>query len=768
MVVQRPEWKVIVNLLRETNPVLLNRIGRKMMNLLFKRNVKEIEILLQKLNLYKTRLSRERDNYENQPTPRVNYSLLSQLIDETFEIAEEKLTEEDISSMVNLWLKQEQFRFLSMAAEKRDVPLGEIHEAVHRFSMIPGASKNLSKEEKMAVRVSLIRRFLSDDLDYISSLKECITVADFAQVLSRTIGPAKGNGKLGGKASGLLRAEQIIHAAKPDNIVLRNLAVPKTWFITSDGVLDFLHFNALEEMPTIKYRDPAEIRQEYAYVGQIFKNSALSSEIMTGLSLVLEDMGDRPLVVRSSSLLEDTKGSSFAGKYKSLFVPNQGKKRDRLEALKDAVVEVYASTFGPDPIEYRRERGLLDFNEEMGIMIQEVVGTKVGKYYFPAFAGVAFSYNEFRWSPRIKREDGIVRLVTGFGTRAVDRIGDDYPMLVCPGQPGLRANASPEDILRYSQKCMDLINLETGLFETVPIETVIKDTGVDFPLLSYLISIYDEGQISTPIGTGTTLKSGIPVITFENLLKRSPFISQIKSILGILKTKLGWPVDVEFAVGEDVHTLYLLQCRPQSHASGLVSVEIPTDLEKENVLFTAKKYVTSADVRDIEYIVYVDPLEYDSLETLDEMLAVGSAVGELNFRLPHRKFILMGPGRWGSRGDIKLGVKVAYSDINNTCMLIEIARNKMGYTPDLSFGTHFFQDLVEAEIRYLPLYPDDEGNLFNEDFLKNSDNHLRKFIPSAQRLEKVLRVISTSTSARGKKLSILMDGENDSAVGFFQ
>ena len=97
------------------------------------------------------------------------------------------------------------------------------------------------------------------------------------------------------------------------------------------------------------------------------------------------------------------------------------------------------------------------------------------------------------------------------------------------------------------------------------------------------------------------------------------------------------------------------------------------------------------------------------------MRDVGRAVGRLNKLLPKRQFILIGPGRWGSRGDIKLGVPVTYSDINNSAMLIEVARQKGNYLPDLSFGTHFFQDLVEASIRYLPLYPDDPEIAFQED-----------------------------------------------------
>ena len=223
--------------------------------------------------------------------------------------------------------------------------------------------------------------------------------------------------------------------------------------------MEFLHYNNLEEVIEQKYKEIDQIRQEYPYIVQIFKNSIFHSEVVKQLSLVLEDFGNVPLIVRSSSLLEDRIGAAFSGKYKSLFVANQGTRQARLSALMDAIAEVYSSIFNADPIEYRKERGLLDYHEEMGIMIQEVVGTKVGKYFFPAYAGVAFSNNEFRWSPRIKRDDGLIRLVPGLGTRAVDRVSDDYPALIAPGKPGLRVNVSVDDVIRYSPQKIDVINL---------------------------------------------------------------------------------------------------------------------------------------------------------------------------------------------------------------------------------------------------------------------------------------------------------------------
>jgi hypothetical protein len=764
MLHHKPEWQVIVDLLRDTNPILLNRIGRKMMNYLYKRNIKQIEELMQRLDT----TSADWEYSENQPMPKINPSLLEQIVEEIFQIAAREIDDEELTIIISLWLKHEQARFLGMAAEKRDVPLAEITEAVQRFANMPDAQKSLSPEESMGIKVALIRRFLTDDLHYINVTKKHLAVNDFLQVLTHTIGPAAGNGKLGGKAAGLFRAEKILLAAKKDYISLRNLNIPKTWYITSDGILDFLHFNALEEMPTIKYRDPIEIRQEYPYLEQIFKNSALSPEIIAGLSLCLDDFGDRPLIVRSSSLLEDSLGSAFAGKYKSLFVANQGSKREKLEALTNAIVEVYASVFGPDPIEYRRERGLLDFNEEMAIVIQEVVGKRVGRYYFPAYAGVAFSYNEFRWSPRIRRQDGIIRLVAGLGTRAVDRVGDDYPTLVSPGQPGLRVNASPDEVMWYSQKNIDVLNLESRRFETISVDKLFSEIGNEFPALSQVVSVYRDSQLFSPTGTMVNFDDGTPVITFSKLLAHGPFIPQIRDILKILKDALGWPVDIEFACDGDIHKLYLLQCRPQSQSGGSNGAAVPKDVPPADQLFNAGRYVTNALVEGVEYLVYVDPAAYEALPTMEDLIQVGRVVGELNQKLPRQKFILIGPGRWGSRGDVKLGVRVGYSDINNTAMLIEVARKKKDYVPELSFGTHFFQDLVEANIRYLPLYPDEKGSVFNEEFFLNSPNQLKKLLPHARGMEQVIRVIHVPKTSDGATVTVCMDGDHDRALGYIK
>ena len=341
--------------------------------------------------------------------------------------------------------------------------------------------------------------------------------------------------------------------------------------------------NNLEDFIEQKYKDIVQVRQEYPYIVNLFKNAPQPPEIIRGLSLALDDFGEVPLIVRSSSLLEDRVGASFAGKYKSLFISNQGTKDERMNALTQAIAEVYASMFGPDPIEYRYENRLIDEHEEMGIMIQEVVGKQVGPYYLPAFAGVAFSSNNFRWSSRIQPEDGLVRMVPGLGTRAVDRLSDDYPILVAPGKPNLPVNVSLDEIIRYSPNKIDLINLQTRTFETVEIRQLLKEYGSEYPMINQLVSILQQDRVRMPGALGIDFNNEETIVTFEGLISRTPFLKQLQDILKILQKSLDYPVDIEFA--HDGQDFYLLQCRVQSYREEMMPAEIPADVPRRRNYF---------------------------------------------------------------------------------------------------------------------------------------------------------------------------------------
>jgi len=763
--VSRPsgrEWAAILDLLRCTDQSLLMCVSRKMINHLCWSGVKEAGELLRDFQPRQESDEPEVFFESNRPRERDLAPSATALAEKVFELAAAHLSDNEIISCVHNWIKQDRASFLVNALENYHTSISEVSDAIQRYQHAEHGEVELSPSTRKGLLVSLVRRFLSDQLEYINIAKDYVEIRDFHQLIRRLIYPAQGHGKTGGKGAGLFLAYQIVRRHSDENKLLADIKTPKTWYLTSDGMHDFVYCNHLEDVFSQKYKEIDEVRQEYLDVVQVFKNSQFSAAIVKGLSLALDDLGDRPLIVRSSSLLEDRFGALFSGKYKSLFLANQGTKQERLDALTDAIAEVYASTFGPDPIEYRAERKLLDFQEGMGVLIQEVIGRRIGDYFLPAFAGVAFSHNEFRWSPRIKQEDGVVRLVPGLGTRAVDRLGNDFPILVSPGQPGLRANATPEEIARYSPRYVDVINLESNKFETIEVAEFLRNVGDEMPAVEQLISVYKDGHLRQPMIGGVDFAQDDLVVTFEGLLNRTPFVKQIGALLNLLERELRRPADIEFA--SDGKDLYLLQCRAQAPAKHAKPAPIPQDIPNSRLVFSANRHISNGTVANITHIVYVDPEQYSRLGSREELVAVGRAVGKLNKLLPKRQFILMGPGRWGSRGDIKLGVPVTYSDINNTAMLIEIARKTGDYTPDVSFGTHFFQDLVEADIRYLPLYPDEENVVFNEAFLTRSPNLLAELAPKFASLGEAVRVIDVPRAADDQVLHVLMNADLDEAA----
>ncbi len=761
----RGEWRAVLEMSRRTNQRFYLGLARKMLNHLSWSGVAEAEQLLQKLGMcFQESEAEELLKNWNVPGEVKRQAELSlDLSEVAFSIAAAHLTDAEILTLIRRWIQEGQLSFLARLVN-RHLSMAEVADALQRYEFLSPDESSIEPANKRGITVALIRRFLGDQLEYIKVAQHYFAPHDFYPLLQRIIFSAESHGKLGGKAAGLHLAAQILKRESEHNDLLANVRLPKTWHITSDVVLNFMHHNGFDEVLEQKYKDIKQIRLEYPHIVQSFKNGHFPQEIVAGLAAALDDLGDRPIIVRSSSLLEDRLGSAFSGKYKSLFLANQGSKGMRLEALMEAVAEVFASIFGPDPIEYRIERGLIHYGEEMGVLIQEVVGNRVGRYFLPSYAGVGFSNNEFRWSPRIRRDDGLLRLVPGMGTRAVDRLGDDYPVLVAPGQPGLRANVSIDEVLRYSPSKLDVIDLETNGFVTVDLQDFIREHGHELPGLNRMISIYRDGHLEKPFGMEDLTRSD-PVVTFEGLTGNTQFVKRMRAILDTLQKALDTPVDIEFASdGED---FYLLQCRPQCYARESRPAAIPRNLSPERVLFTACRHVSNGSVSGITHVVYVDPRRYAELKSQDELLAVGRAVSALNQALPRRQFILIGPGRWGSRGDIKLGVNVTYSDINNTAALIEVAFKKGNYVPDLSFGTHFFQDLVEANIHYLPLYPDDEEVSFNEPFFTESDNMLARYAPEFQTLVDTVKVIDVPAVREGKTLDLLMNGDLDEAAAIF-
>jgi len=756
------EWMIILDLVARTDQGMLLHICRKMINYLYLSGIREAEeVLWQFASGTRVYGDTPEQNYPSEKLPLGNLTSISS---QTFRIAARHLSDAEISSWIRKWLQEEKAYPLIKAVDRINASVAEIVELITRYKNAgDDGSLRYSPMEKWLV-VALINRFLSEKLDFINIARPYFEIKDFYDIVTHLIFPEGSHGKIGGKGTGLFLAQKIIEKAAEENPSLAEIKVPKTWYIATDELKEFLHHNRLEELRVQKYKDLYEVRLDYPNIIQIMKNAAFPVAIIRSLAMALDDFGDVPLIVRSSSLLEDQLGAAFSGKYKSLFLANQGNKQQRLESLIDAILEVYASVYSPNSIQYRAERGLLDYPEEMGILIQEVVGTRIGPYFLPLYSGVAFSNNEFRWSSRIKREDGLIRMVMGLGTRAVDRLTDDFPVLVSPGQPKLRVNTVPEEIRRYSPKKVDVINLEKNIVETMGVSALLKEYGHLLPNVHSIISVYEQDYVRKSTAFSIDYESDDMLVTFDGLISDTMFMKQLELILRLLREKLGCPVDLEFA--SDGINLYLLQCRPQSYGIDSAPAPIPKDIQKADILFSARRYISNGLISDISHVVYVDPEGYSRLHKLDDLVNVGKAIGKLNLLLPKHHFILMGPGRWGSRGDIRLGVQVSYADINNTAALIEIARQKLKYMPELSFGTHFFQDLVESNIRYLPLYPDDEAVIFKESFFTRSVNLLSQILPEYAYLEDVIRVIDVPAENEGLIINIAMNADLEEAIAY--
>jgi hypothetical protein len=671
------------------------------------------------------------------------------------------LTVGELDSHVLLTRKRSEARSLTDFANHPELPIDTLAEKLAEYCNFPGEWLDLPEPEALGLRVAILRRFVSEQLDFLGVAKRYLTIPALNRLMQQAIGVREGTGRLGGKAAGMVLAESILHSSSDDENDFRSFKTPESIFLRTDLFMEFMKMNGLMEYYDQKYKSIDDVRAEFPAVREVFKNAEFPEDVTWRLREFLERVGTVPLIVRSSSLLEDNFSYAFSGKYASIFLGNQGSLQERLHELLGAVAEVYASTLGPDPIAYRHAKKLIDYDEMMGVIIQRVVGKPHGRYFLPAWAGVAFSHNEYRWNKRIRKEDGLMRLVMGLGSRAVDRVGGDYPRMVALGLPTLRPESTVQDACRYSQRYIDVIDLKKDEFRSIPLARLLEEAP--YSHLFDIVSIHKDGELRRPVSRRLDEPPEHLVITFENLLRSPEFVARIRAMLSTLERAYGRQIDVEFAFdGED---FYILQCRPLSCRIEIPDVRIPADVAPEDRIFTAERHVSSAELSGIEYIVYIDPIAYDRLETHADRQRIAQIVGRLNAVLEAKAFILMGPGRWGS-SDIRLGVRVTYADINHTKLLVEIARTRGDYEPDVSFGTHFFQDLVESGIHHLALYPDHPTIVFNEGFLRGSENVLAKLVPEYATFEGVVRVIHVPSASRGRLLNIAMDGRSERALGY--
>ena len=617
--------------------------------------------------------------------------------------------------------------------------------------------------ETRALKETLSRMMIGNHPKFNQLADRYLTLDDLLQVRNRLIG----SGRIGGKAAGMLLARRVLIKDKGDTDFTQVLEEHDSFYIGSDVFFTFLINNDLFRLRMQLTKLGKLTWDEFSEVEQKFLAGKFSEETMEQFRSMLDYYGQAPIIVRSSSLLEDGFTDAFAGKYRSEFCVNRGSPEERLEAFIRAVKLVYASALSPDALSYQYRRGITEGDEQMAILVQRVSGIPYKHYFFPSMAGVSFSRNLYAWTDRIDPAKGMIRLVFGLGTRAVNRVGGDYPRMIAISHPQIRPEVGME-ISKYSQHKVDVLNIETNSFEIVPFAELIN--GNNYPSLHLLASNMMDGYLKDWDSIQVSNLNN-PVLTFNNLIKQTRLVNIMGEILAKLENAWGQPIDIEFTAYVDSENnvkINLLQCRSLRVPKSLgINIIIPENLSREQVLFRSNRAISAGVIDDIRYIIYVDPRRYAEIDTIEEKRSIGRVIGKLNDKLQNNqgKFVIMGPGRWGS-SNIDLGIKVGYSDIYGTAVLVEIARKEGGHEPELSYGTHFFLDLVEGEIIYLPVYPDDETAEFNSDFFHNSPNILNNLLPELNRFKQVINVIDVEAAAKGTKVQIIADPQTRRAVCF--
>jgi hypothetical protein len=643
-------------------------------------------------------------------------------------------------------------------------PQDMVFQQAEEIERMPAARRKGFEARLQEIKSVLIRTMISDQLAYLNIARRWFSVSDLKGIYHRKIG----YGKIGGKAAGMMLAYRILMEAAPPD-VREAVRIPVSFFLASDLYYAFMANNGLVHWSDQKYKLEAEMRFDYPQIVRDFVNGKFPDDILERLRGILIEAGQRPLIVRSSSLLEDNFGTSFAGKYDSYFCPNQGTPKENLVALTEAIARVYASCVNPNALLYRHSKGLVEYDERIAVLLQFVEGEKFEGYFMPQAAGVAFSRNLYRWSPQIRKEDGFVRLVWGLGTRAVESFGDEHPRLVALSHPLLQPADSFEEIHQHSQKSVDLIDLGKNALETLPVREVLT---AGYPFLRYVAQVEADGYLSSL--SSSMVDTNRLVVTFDGLLRRTSFANRMKSLLTTLEKHYDSPVDTEFTVEivdpDSTHPdikITLLQCRPQSHLRDAHEVELPDKLDVEEVVFSTRRMVPRGKVLGIGWVLFVPPEGYFALTSAADRTRLERSIGAVNAALKEEVFICVGPGRWGTSTP-DLGVGIAYGDIYCTRALVELTGKGIGPDLEPSFGTHFFQDLVESNIYPLNINLDDYEAVFNHDFFYKTPNHLSDFIHSDDALLNTLRLIKVQDCQPGGSLTLVMNDDVGKAMAFFQ
>ncbi len=595
----------------------------------------------------------------------------------------------------------------------------------------------------------LLRMAISRDARILELTERYFTLEDLLDIERRMIG----TGLIGGKSVGMLLARAILRADAPD--LGERLEPHDSFYIGSDVFYTFLVRNGLWWIRETN-RDPEALLQRAGRGRHRMLMGEFPEYIQKQFEDMLDYFGQSPIIVRSSSLLEDNFGNAFAGKYESIFCANQGPRHRRLDDFLSAVRTIYASSMSEKALVYRRERGLLQCDEQMSLLVQRVSGRMHGHLYYPTVAGVGFSFNPYVWNKSIDPDAGLARLVAGMGTRAVDRSDDDYTRVIALNAPDRRPESTFDEVQRYSQRRLDVLDLEANQLVSVRLGEAL-DQSRDLPL-DLLVSRHAEMD-----------RPEVEVLTFDGLVGRTPFVQDLQRMLRTLHEAYDYPVDVEFAANfpEDDHgyRLNVLQCRPLQVKTGGAVGPAPQVQDDRLILEARGAVIGVSRSTEIGRLIYVPPAAYAELHQRDRY-NLARLVGRVCHlgadRAPGGPIMLVGPGRWGTTTP-SLGVPVQFADINNVSLLCEVVQMQEDLVPDVSLGTHFFSDLVEQEIMYFALMPA-EGNTLNLDLLDRAHNRLPELLPDDAEWASALRVIEGDAFGPGTSLHVHADSREQRVV----
>jgi len=471
----------------------------------------------------------------------------------------------------------------------------------------------------------------------------------------------------------------------------------------------------LEAVPAL---DALIASGDYERLEKIFMGVPMPKIVTDAVRKFLADMHE-PLVVRSSSRLEDSPKHSFAGKYLSTFLSNSSPSlEERVLEVENEIKKIYARVYFPAATSYREKHAL--GNDDMGIIVIRLSGRWHGRYYYPTMAGVGYSQNFRRWCTNIKQEDGILRIVFGLGTMSTKR---GYARTISLTNPYLRPDGqNPDKIAFHAQERFHVIDRgNPNELTTLDIKQKWRqliDFHPDFDAYAQIYHYEAEGGFFSSLMKNTAqIENNTKIcLTFENFPQKYPkFFERMKKMLSLLESSMGLPADIEFAYEPTDDSLCLIQSRPfWCHTSEEESIP---DLKGRHVLLQADRMVTPGFIDKISTIVYID---HNIYYKNPDFYKVARGIGELNANMPaDEKYILVAPGRVGSSNPER-GVPVQYSELTKCRCIVELGIPRHGFMPELSYGTHFFSDLAVDDVLYMPVFDGEVNNLIDERWFNES------------------------------------------------